>query len=139
MNFKVLDEIVAKHTNNDVHFCAICGTPFRPYHSRQKTCGTEECKRQWSNIRYSKRRKRLLEKDPEAFRAYRREAERKSRQKKRDAEVAGRNYKKLEEYWIDKNDRVIETDGLEYGKKQVEKTLAQVPKIDVTGFKKGEK
>lgn len=137
MNFDALDEIIAKNT--DLHFCAICGTPFRPYHRRQKTCGTEECKRAWNNMRYSNRRKRLLSENPEEFRAYRREAERKSRRKKRNTKLADDNYQKLESYWLNKADRRIETDGLEYGKKQAERTLASVPKIDVSGFRKGDK
>ena len=54
-----------------------------------------------------------------------------------------RNYKKMQSYWerqLDKDLKIRDAeDGLEYGKKQVEKTLAQVPKIDVSGFMKGKK
>ena len=52
-----------------------------------------------------------------------------------------RNYNSLEDYWTRQaaeEDRVLDG-GVEYGKKQVEKTLAQVPKIDTSGFEKREK
>lgn len=128
MNFDELNEIVAKEAG--VNICPICGIPYEKYHSRQKTCGTDECKRLWHNKCLREHRKRKYEEDADAFRAYRREAQRKSRRKKRKTEVANENYQKLESYWIDKANRRIETDGLEYGKKQMERTLAQVPKID---------
>lgn len=133
MDFKVLDEIIAK--NSMVHICPVCGTPFREYHSRQKTCGTEECKRMWRNSYYEKRRRTKLAEDPEGFRAYRREAEKKTREKKKETEMMRRNYKKMQSYWERQLDAKLKMeekeDGREYGKKQVEKTLAQVPKIDV--------
>lgn len=134
MNFDALDDIIRKNTN--LNICPICGTPFRQYHSRQKTCGAEECKRRWNNIRSDKHRRRRLAEDPEAFRAYRREAEKKTRKKKKERELVGKNYDTIEEYW----QRQAETrehnldGGLDYGKRQAEKTLAQVPKIDVSGF-----
>lgn len=137
MNFDELNEIVAKEAG--VSICPICGTPFKKFHSRQKTCGSDECKRAWHNQYYNERRRRLLAENPEEFRAYRREAERKYRRKKRSAEMADDNYKKLEDYWLNRAERRIETDGLEYGKKQAERTLASVPKIDVSGFKKENK
>lgn len=137
MNFDVLDEIIKRQA--DVHICAVCGTPFRPYHSRQKTCGSEECKHLWHTDYYNARRRKRLAEDPEAFRAERREAERKCRRKKKEKEVMGRNYDKLEEYWQRRANSRVETDGLEYGKRQVERTLAQVPKIDVSGFERRDK
>ena len=139
MNFDALDEIIRKNT--DLHFCPICGTPYRPYHRRQKTCGDEECKRVWRNRYYEKRRRSKLAEDPEAFRAYRRDAEKKTREKKKEKEMMRKNYKKMQSYWerqLDKDLKVRDAeDGRSYGKKQVEKTLAQVPKIDVSEFMKG--
>jgi hypothetical protein len=47
----------------------------------------------------------------------------------------------MQSYWerqIDVKERKLDG-GLDYGKKQVEKTLAQVPKIDVSGFEKRDK
>ena len=139
MNFDELNEIIAREAG--INICPICGTPFEKYHSRQKTCGTDECKRLWRNKYFDERRRRLLAENPEEFRAYRREAERKTRRKKRNKEAMRRNYKKMQSYWerqIDVKEHRIDG-GLDYGKKQVEKTLEQVPKIDISGFeKKGE-
>lgn len=136
MNFDELNEIIAREAG--INICPICGTPFDKYHSRQKTCGTDECKRLWRNKYFDERRRRLLAENPEEFRAYRREAERKTRRKKRNKEAMRRNYKKMQSYWerqIDVKEHRIDG-GLDYGKKQVEKTLEQVPKIDVSGFEK---
>ena len=131
MNFDELNEIVAREAG--VSICPICSTPFVKYHSRQKTCGSEECKTKWHNNYYNERRRRLLAENPEEFRAYRREAERKTRRKKKEKERMRRNYKKMQSYWekqIDVKEHKLDG-GLDYGKKQMEKTLAQVPKIDV--------
>ena len=136
MNFDDLNDIVAKEAG--VNICPICGVPYEKYHSRQKTCGTDECKKRWHNNYYNDRRRRLLAEHPDEFRRYRREAERKTRRKKKEAELMQRNYKKMQSYWerqIDVKERKLDG-GLDYGKKQVEKTLAQVPKIDVSGFEK---
>ena len=138
MNFDELNEIIAREAG--INICPICGTPFEKYHSRQKTCGTDECKRLWRNKYFDERRRRLLAENPEEFRAYRREAERKTRRKKRNKEAMRRNYKKMQSYWerqIDVKEHRIDG-GLDYGKKQVEKTLEQVPKIDISGFEKRE-
>ena len=137
MNFNTLNEIIEKETG--VGICPICGVPFEKYHSRQKTCGSDECKRRWHNNYYNERRRRLLAEHPDEFRAYRREAERKTRKKKREKEMMRRNYKKLQSYWerqIDVKERKLDG-GIDYGKKQMEKTLAEVPKIDVSEFMKG--
>ena len=139
MNFDELNAIIAKEAG--INICPICGVPFDKYHSRQKTCGSDECKRLWHNKYYNDRRKRLLAENPEEFRRYRREAEKKTRRKKKEKERMRRNYKKMQSYWerqIDVKEHKIDG-GLDYGKKQAEKTLAQVPKIDVSGFEKREK
>lgn len=136
MNFNLLNEIIEKEAG--VSICPICGIPYDKYHKNQKTCGTDECKRLWHNRYLEERRQKMLAENPEEFRAYRREAQRKTRERKRKAKVADGNYQKLENYWLDKANRRIETDGLEYGKKQAERTLASVPKIDVSGFRKGD-
>lgn len=139
MNFDQLNDIIAKEAG--INICPICGVPFEKYHSRQKTCGTEECKRLWRCRYFDERRRRMLAENPEEFRRYRREAEKKTRHKKREQELMRRNYKKMQSYWerqLDKDLKIRETEGeFDYGKKQVEKTLAQVPKIDVSEFMKG--
>lgn len=139
MNFDELNDIISRETG--INICPICGVPFEKYHSRQKTCGTDECKRLWRNRYFNERRRRMLAEHPEEFRAYRREAEKKTRRKKGKKEMMRRNYKKMQTYWERQQEiKLRETDGgLEYGKKQVEKTLTQVPKIDTSGFEKREK
>lgn len=135
MNFDELNEIVAREAG--VNICPICGIPYEKYHSQQKTCGTDECKRLWHNKYMRANRKQKYKENADAFREYRREAQRKSRRKKRKTELVDKSYQQLENYWLDKANRHIETDGLEYGKKQMARTLAQVPKIDVNiGAKK---
>lgn len=129
MNFDELNKIVAKEAG--INICPICGTPFDKYHARQKTCGTDECKRLYKNQYLKDRKERLMREDVEAFREKRREVQRKSRRKKRRKEVADENYQKIQKYWEEQAERHIETDGLEYGKRQMERTLASIPKIDV--------
>ncbi len=138
MNFDELNKIVAEKAG--LHICPICGIPFSPYHSRQKTCGTDNCKRLYHNKYCDSRRRMNLSEHPEEFRAYRREAERKYRRKKREKEAMARNYDKLEAYWEKQGELKAQLldGGLDYGKRQVEKTLAQVPKIDVSGFERRE-
>ena len=77
MNFEELNEIIAKDTG--LKFCSVCGTPFKAYTSRQKCCGSPECKRAHHNNYLKERRKRLMDEDGDSFRAYRREAMRKYR------------------------------------------------------------
>lgn len=134
MNFDELNEIVAKEAGIDI--CPVCGTPFERRHKAQKTCGTDECKRLYKNNYLRERRKRLMEEDIEAYRKKRRETQRKSRRKQRELELAEKNLEKAQEYWDKRAERHIETDGIEYGKKQMERTLAMIPKIDVSGFGK---
>ena len=137
MNFDELNEIVSKQAN--VRLCPICGTPYKQYHSRQKTCGSSECKKMHHSQWIKDYRRKQFEEHPDEFRAYRREMERKCRQRKKDKERMSRNYDKLEAFWSRNTERHVETDGLEYGKKQAERTLAQGPKIDVSGFEKRDK
>ena len=134
MNFDELNEIVAREAG--VSICPICDVPFIKKHPRQKTCASSECKRAWRNQYFEDRRRRMLAENPEEFRAYRRAAEKKTRKKKKERERMSRNYKKMQDYWQRQEDiKLHETDGgIDYGKHQVEKTLAQVPKIDVSGF-----
>lgn len=135
MNFDELNEIISKEASVDI--CPICGIPFKKRNARQKTCATEECKRLHKNNYLRDRRKRLMEEDIDAFRRYRAEAQKKSRHKKRARELAEENLCDEQRYWSKRSVRHIETDGIEYGKKQMERTLAKIPKVDVEGFMKG--
>lgn len=135
MNFEDLAKIVEEA---GVNVCPICGTPYEKYHSRQRTCGTPECKKAWKYAYLKNRTERLIEEDPKGYRAYRAAIQRKSRERKREKKIAENNLKKMEAYWQSraaKEDRLGE-DGIYYGKRQMEKTLALVPKIDVSGFGK---
>ena len=132
MNFDELDAII--EANTDASVCPICGTPYRKYHRRQRTCGTDECKNKWRSIYYKARKMRMREEDIDAFRKQHAEAQRRCRQKKKRTASLDESYQALEEYWGKKhNDNIV---GLDYGKRQAEKTLASVPKIDVEGFLK---
>ena len=137
MNFDELNKIVAEEAG--VHICPICQTPFEPINKRQKTCGVKECQRLYKNQYLRERRRRLMEEDIDAWRKYQADAQRKSRRKKKALEVIDTNLQKLQNYWDAQQEKHIETDGLEYGKKQAERTLAKVPKIDVSGFKRSDK
>lgn len=137
MNFDELSKIVAEEAGVDI--CPICGVPYKKRHPSQKTCATEECKRQWRRDYYKDNRKKRIKEDAEAFREYRREAMRKYRHKKRNVEIADGNLAKMQDYWERQSKRHVETDGIDYGKRQMERTLAQVPKIDVSGFGKERK
>lgn len=136
MNFDELSEIVAKEAGVDI--CPICGTPYHRRHPHQKTCATDECKRLYKNQYLREYRKRLMETDIEGFRKYRADAQRKSRHKKKNLDIAEENFMRMQDYWKRQEDRHIDTDGIDYGKKQMERTLAMIPKIDVSGFEKGE-
>lgn len=139
MNFDALDEIIRKNT--DLNICPICGTPFRQYHRRQKTCGTEECKRQWHNSYLRKRRVRLMTEDRDAFNKEHAEAQRKYRLKKRGIKEMSEALDRMQAHWdavLEKETRLADG-GFDYGKRQMEKTLANVPKIDVSGFGKENK
>ena len=137
MNFDELNKIVAEEAGVDI--CPVCGTPYTKRHPAQKTCATDECKRLFKNNYLKERRKRLMEEDADAFRKYHAAAQRKSRRKKRAVEVADENYQAIQTYWEKQAERHIETDGIDYGKKQMERTLAEIPPIDITGFGKERK
>lgn len=135
MNFDELNQIVAKEAG--VSICPICGTPFTPYHSRQKTCASEECRKAYRAEYLKERKERLMEEDIDLWRAKHAAAQRKCRHKKKRAKGLEVSYQELEDHWNGRaNDNIY---GLDYGKRQAEKTLASVPKIDVEGFLKERK
>lgn len=129
--FEELERLIAEKTGAPI--CPICGTPYIPYNTLQKTCGTEECKREWRNRRMRERRKRLQEEDYEAYREYCNEAQRKARAKKRTVDRLDEDLAAIEEKYrrMEERDRTVFADGMNYGKRQMERTLALVPKIDV--------
>ena len=123
---KLLAEIEEK---TDLKLCAVCGMPFKPYHGRQKTCGDPECRRAYKNEYTKKYVREFKERDPEGARKYHREAQRKYRHKVAEAAEMLKRMHELNEAWDDAV-RPYE-DGLNYGQRQAEKLLEQVPKIDV--------
>lgn len=132
MDLTGLERILSKTSGNE--FCPICGTPFKPRNRRQKTCGAPECKRLWHNKYMRERSKRMQEEDRELWRKYHREAQKKTRAKKKKLIDRDSELKELSKNW----ERQVEFDkkvreyGINYGEVQARKTLATVPKIDVT-------
>lgn len=134
MNFSELDKIIQ---DAGISICPICGTPFDKRHYRQQTCGSRECKTLWKNKYLKERRERLKSEDPDAYRERNAEAQRKSRRNKKRKQRIEENLNRMERYWETQTHvTAITDDGIYYGKRQMEKTLALVPKIDVEGFRK---
>jgi len=117
-----------------IHTCPICGCPFTPYHSRQKTCGTKECKAAWHNEYVKARARRMRIEDQENFRKIHAETQRRYRAKQRALQKREDSLKDVNDHWERQAefDRKIAEYGHEYGKRSAEKVLATVPKIDVT-------
>lgn len=140
MNFDELSEILKEEAGVDV--CPICGTPYEKKHPKQKTCGKKECKRAHKNKYLRERRIRLLEEDREAFNKKHAEAQRKYLNKGKNKEITERNIDKVEAYWNETEEEVeveVYEDGVYYGKRQMQKTLAMIPKIDVSLYGKERK
>ena len=131
MELTGLEAILSSESGNK--FCPFCGTPFKPYNSRQITCGAPECKRLQHNQYMKERTKRLREEDIELWRKYHREATAKSRAKKKKLIERDAQLKDIAERWkrqFDLDKKVSEY-GINYGEIQKRKTLDTVPKIDV--------
>jgi len=134
MNFEELGKLISDEAGVDI--CPICGVPFRGRDARQKTCGTSECKRLWANKYLRERRLRLIAEDKELFNLRHAEAQRRSRRKKRaeqierenaESDTIGiKNIERLESFFV------MRTPADEYAERQKAKTLASIPKIDVT-------
>lgn len=139
MNIEELNKIIAEETG--VSICPICQVPFTPRHSRQITCGSEECRKVHRAEYLKQRTARLREEDIDLFRQKHNEAQRKHRRKKKGLIVADENLKRAQEYWERREAQqyLAISDGKEYAERQVANTLAKVPKIDVSGFRKGDK
>ena len=118
--------------------CPICGVPFKPYHSRQKTCGNSECKRIYHIESVKARTEKLRSESPDEYNRYRRECSRRARAKKKSLRIRESQLKDMAERWGKQSefDNKISEYGLEYGKRSAEKVLSTVPKIDVTAFMK---
>lgn len=122
--FEELQNLLSEQTGNK--YCPICNTPFNPYHSRQKTCGSEDCKKAFHQ-EYTKN----YAKDPEAKKKHS-EATKKWRRKKKIDKIQSENLDKIEEYWQKRaeSDEKISENGLKYGELQKQKILENIPKIN---------
>lgn len=136
MNIQELNEIIAKETGLSI--CPICQMPYKPRHSRQKTCASEECVKAYRAEYHRERVSRLRTEDIDEFRKKQNEAQRKCRRKKKGLSTVDDNLRKAQEYWERREQMLFieQTDGTEYAKRQVTRTLSQVQKIDVSGFGK---
>lgn len=132
MNLKNLEQILSEHSNNK--FCPICNTPFKPYNSRQKTCGSPECKKQYHAEYVREYNRKFREERPDLARKRSRESMRKFRAKQKAAEEKIDDLGKQLEYWEKQEqfDRKITAYGDRYGEVSAQKTLATVPKIDTS-------
>lgn len=131
MDLQELQSILTE--TNGSRVCPICGTPFKPYHSRQKSCGAPECKREIHNQYMRERTKRLRSENIYEWRKYHRDAQRKSREKKRKRIERDNQLRELGDKWQERSDfeKLVQEDGLRYGEVQKQKTLEKVPKINL--------
>lgn len=137
MNLSELEKIIEEQTG--LNICPICGTPFNPYHSRQKTCGSSECKRLQHNLYLQERRRQMREENIEEFNRYHAAANKKWRKKQKFLEELDELQEFCREQTILIDTVNLGVTGIDYGKRQAEKTLASVTKIDVEGFMKERK
>lgn len=130
MNLSELEKIL---NADGVSVCEICGTPYTPRSSRQRTCGAPECKRQSHNNYLRERNRKLKEKDSASFNKYQAEANKKWRSKKRTLEKREQELNELKKHWEAQSefDRKVTEYGDRYGEVSAQKVLATVPKIDV--------
>lgn len=120
--------------DSGLRICAVCSTPFKPYHARQKTCGDPDCKRIYHNKWCLERNKRMLKEHPNEFRKYRRDVMRRYRAKKRAVVERDKQLEKVSEHWKKQEEfeKKISEYGYRYGEVSAQKVLERVPKIDVT-------
>lgn len=129
MNFEELSEIISENTSLAV--CPICGMPYRRYRSTQKTCAEPDCQKAWHNEYAKRRKKQLREENPELYKQKKREREQRYRDKKKAVEQAEKKIEIYEQAAARIEELNKNVTGIDYGKRQMEKTLALVPKIDV--------
>ena len=128
-----LKEITRILTEEDgAHICPICGTPFSPRTSQQKTCGAPDCKRLHHNAYVRERAKRLKEENPDVWRRYHTNANRKWRAKQKGISDREAELKDLQKRWEKQKEfeEKIAEYGHRYGEVSAAKVLATVPKID---------
>ena len=132
MNFDDVEKILSE--NLGMPICPVCGLPYKPYRAKtQKTCGDTECKAEYHRRRVRERAEEARAADEEGFKKRHRDSMRKYRGKQRKLERRVEQLQDISERWERQAefDKYVSEHGHEYGKRQAEKTLSQVPKIDV--------
>lgn len=132
MDLTKLEKILSDESGNK--FCPICATPFKPRNSRQKTCGSAECKRQYHNEYVRQYKKQQREEFPEFVREQSRLAMRKMRARRKALEERDDDLGRQLEYWEKRKEfeQKIAAYGDKYGEVSAQKTLEKIPKIDTS-------
>ncbi len=125
MKYEELSKILREEGH---YICPICGMPFKPYRKTQKTCGDPECQKVAHSQKTQETMKRKMA-DPEE-RAKRNDTVKRYRQKQKAKPKDGEWIDRLEEYVAKYEDKCSYVSGIDYGKRQMEKTLAGLSKID---------
>lgn len=131
MNLNEIEKILANSTG--IRTCEICGLPFRPYHSRQKTCGSPDCRKASHAESARAKAEERKRDDPEGYREKRRSSSKRSRQKRKRLENREAQLKEIAVRWEKQQNlgEKIAEYGDRYGEVSAQKVLATVPKIDV--------
>ena len=139
MSKKSIEELQAiLLEKNQFRFCPICGTPFVPQNSRQKSCGAPDCKRLMHAEYMRFYREKQKAENPEAWKERRRRVQRRYREKKRKRVERDEQLKDLQSRWKKQEEfeKKIAEYGDRYGEVQAAKILQSVPKIDVRMVRK---
>lgn len=136
--FEEIQRIVSEQSGVNLRQCNICGMTYKPRTSRQKTCGSPECRKAWNKI---SQKNTLAKKTPAQIEEYKqkhKEANKRWRKKQKrmvkysdGLKISQEKFERLKHF-----DEVVEAHGLDYGEWQAKKTIESVPKIDVEGFLK---
>lgn len=131
MNLGEIEKIMSSHEG--IHICPICSTPYKPRHSRQKTCGSESCKKAYHADYVKRKNEERMANNPEAVREYNKNVMRRYRKKQRAIDKRVATLDELEDRWKERaeRDKRIAEYGDRYGEVSAQKVLETVPKIDV--------
>ena len=133
MGFEELEKILEEMDEN-VRYCEICHTPFKPKNNQQHCCSSAECQR----AKMRRYQRKYLEEHRDEMREKYRDTKREYQRKYREQRKSLRNRAKELDDAIDKTDRQVAFDnfvkehGWEYGKIQAQKTLAMIEPIKLT-------
>lgn len=132
MNLEELKDKIAEQ--DGLRICPVCGLPFKPYRKSQRTCGERVCQKEYHRqyVKEYNRRRRI--ENPIAVRENNKLAMRKYRRRQRELEERDRQLEQMGEHWQkhEEFDNKVKEYGDRYGEVQAQKTLASLPKIDVS-------